>query len=176
MQYATRPCAVDANGKKVVCKALDKAFPGHRVILTFWTRNAGTLFAFEFAMMHYVEVRRWQDYKKFGSVNTDPFFPNNSVPNTEMGYPGGIFDPFGFAKGDMKELQTKEIKNGRLAMVAFVGFTIQAQALGEGPVASLKEHLANPFGSNILTNLGQCVLPDSVNAGGVIIPTPCLWP
>jgi hypothetical protein len=24
----------------------------------------------------------------------------------------GIFDPFGFAKGDFKELQTKEIKNG----------------------------------------------------------------
>ena len=30
---------------------------------------------------------------------------------------GGIFDPFGFAKGNKKELQTKEIKNGRLAMV-----------------------------------------------------------
>eukprot|EP00242_Pyramimonas_sp_CCMP2087_P004387 CAMPEP_0198202554 /NCGR_PEP_ID=MMETSP1445-20131203/5730_1 /TAXON_ID=36898 /ORGANISM="Pyramimonas sp., Strain CCMP2087" /LENGTH=270 /DNA_ID=CAMNT_0043873537 /DNA_START=39 /DNA_END=851 /DNA_ORIENTATION=- len=138
--------------------------------------NLGSLFAFEFLMMHYVEVRRWQDYKKFGSVNTDPFFPGNSVPNTEKGYPGGIFDPFGFAKGDMKVMQTKEIKNGRLAMVAFVGFTIQAQALGEGPVASWKEHLANPFGSNILTNLGQCVLPASVNAGGITIPTPCLWP
>jgi len=138
--------------------------------------NLGTLFGAEFLMMHYVEVRRWQDYKKFGSVNEDPFFPGNSVPNTEMGYPGGIFDPFGFGKGDMKEMQTKEIKNGRLAMVAFVGFTIQAQALGEGPVASWKEHLADPFGSNIMTNLGSCVLPDSVVASGVTIPTPCLWP
>jgi hypothetical protein len=26
----------------------------------------------------------------------------------------GIFDPFGFAKGDFKELQTKEIKNGAM--------------------------------------------------------------
>ena len=44
-----------------------------------------------------------------------------------MGYPGGIFDPLGFSKGDFQSAKTKEIKNGRLAMVAFVGFTIQAQ-------------------------------------------------
>jgi light-harvesting complex I chlorophyll a/b binding protein 4 len=31
----------------------------------------------------------------------------------------------------MQEVQTKEIKNGRLAMVAFVGFIIQAQATGQ---------------------------------------------
>ena len=30
-----------------------------------------------------------------------------------------------------QEVQTKEIKNGRLAMVAFVGFIIQAQATGQ---------------------------------------------
>lgn len=27
----------------------------------------------------------------------------------------GIFDPFGFSKGNLKEMQTKEIKNGRCA-------------------------------------------------------------
>lgn len=138
--------------------------------------NLGTIFAFEFLMMHYVEVRRWQDYKNPGSVNEDPIFKGNSVPNTEMGYPGGIFDPMGMASGDTKSAQTREIKNGRLAMVAFVGFTIQAQALGEGPLASLALHTSNPFGSNIMSNLGKCVLPDSVVAAGVTIPTPCLWP
>eukprot|EP00239_Pterosperma_sp_CCMP1384_P006330 CAMPEP_0197853632 /NCGR_PEP_ID=MMETSP1438-20131217/23088_1 /TAXON_ID=1461541 /ORGANISM="Pterosperma sp., Strain CCMP1384" /LENGTH=271 /DNA_ID=CAMNT_0043468109 /DNA_START=49 /DNA_END=864 /DNA_ORIENTATION=+ len=138
--------------------------------------NPGALLAFQFVLMHYVEVRRWQDYKNFGSVNKDPLFSNYEVPNTEMGYPGGIFDPFGFSKGNLKELQTKEIKNGRLAMIAFLGFTIQAQALGDGPIECWKEHLANPFETTILSNLGACILPESVSAGGVTIPTPCLWP
>jgi light-harvesting complex I chlorophyll a/b binding protein 4 len=31
--------------------------------------NMGGLLAFEFLMMHFVEVRRWQDIKNFGSVN-----------------------------------------------------------------------------------------------------------
>jgi hypothetical protein len=45
-----------------------------------------------------------------------------------MGYPGGIFDPLGFSKGNLKELQTKEIKNGRIAMVAFMSFVVQVRA------------------------------------------------
>ena len=28
----------------------------------------------------------------------DPIFKGYSVPNPEPGYPGGIFDPFGFSK------------------------------------------------------------------------------
>jgi len=31
--------------------------------------NLGGLLAWEFCLMHWVEVRRWQDYKKPGSVN-----------------------------------------------------------------------------------------------------------
>ena len=30
-------------------------------------------------------------------------------------YPGGIFDPFGFSKGNMAEYKLKELKNGRCA-------------------------------------------------------------
>jgi hypothetical protein len=32
----------------------------------------------------------------------DPIFKGNKVPNPELGYPGGIFDPFGFSKGNFK--------------------------------------------------------------------------
>ncbi|KAG2440453.1 hypothetical protein HYH02_010335 [Chlamydomonas schloesseri] len=142
----------------------------------FTNINMGGLLAWEFILMHWVEVRRWQDYKNFGSVNEDPIFKGNKVPNPEMGYPGGIFDPFGFSKGDFKSLQTKEIKNGRLAMIAYMGFILQAQATGKGPLAALSAHLSNPFGNNILKNIGTCTVPHSVDVQGLTIPLTCLWP
>jgi hypothetical protein len=43
-----------------------------------------------------------------------------------------IFDPFGWSKGDLKTLKLKEIKNGRLAMLAFAGFIAQVLALNGG--------------------------------------------
>ena len=41
--------------------------------------NMGGLLAWEFILMHWVEVRRWQDYKNFGSVNEDPIFKGVSA-------------------------------------------------------------------------------------------------
>merc|ERR1712224_312931 len=155
---------------------LPQNVPGVPFICEAGNVNMGGLLAWEFLLMHWVEVRRWQDCKNFGSVNEDPIFRGNKVPNCEMGYPGGRwFDPLGFSDGNFKELQTKEIKNGRLAMVAFVGFVLQAQATGLGPIASLSQHLASPFSSNIVKNIGNCVIPESVNVQGLSIPLTCLW-
>ncbi|KAK9820249.1 hypothetical protein WJX72_008057 [[Myrmecia] bisecta] len=138
--------------------------------------NLAALLGVEFLLMHWVEVRRWQDIRNHGSVNEDPIFKGNKVPNEEPGYPGGIFDPFNFSKGNLKEMQTKEIKNGRLAMVAFMGFIVAAQATGKNPIANLLAHVSNPFGNNIATNIGTCHVPHSVNVQGLDIPLICLWP
>lgn len=47
--------------------------------------NPGGLLAWEFVLMHFVEVLRWQDYRNPGSVNRDPIFTNNAVTNPETG-------------------------------------------------------------------------------------------
>jgi hypothetical protein len=60
------------------------------------------------------------------------------------------FDPVGL---NSPEMQLKEIKNGRLAMVSFVGYAVQALVTREGPIEGLLSHIANPFGCNITTSL-----------------------
>ena len=100
------------------------------------------LVAAQAVLMHYVEIRRWRDVTHPGSVDKDPLF-NFSLASHEVGYPGGIFAPF--VPGNLDDLKKKEIKNGRLAMLSFVGFVMAAQVNGKGPLACLEDQLrVNP--------------------------------
>jgi hypothetical protein len=115
----------------------------------YWA-PAGPLFFIQMAMMNWAEVRRWQDMKDPGSMNKDPLFGYNANDtNTDVGYPGGLFDKLGYAKKDLDTLKLKEIKNGRLAMVAIAGCFVQGATTGVSPLTNLTSHIANPGAVNI---------------------------
>ncbi|XP_042498160.1 chlorophyll a-b binding protein P4, chloroplastic-like [Macadamia integrifolia] len=110
--------------------------------------SSSTLFVIEFILFHYVEIRRWQDIKNPGCVNQDPIFKNYSLPPNEVGYPGGIFNPLNFEP--TVEAKEKELANGRLAMLAFLGFIVQYNVTGKGPFDNLLQHLSDPWHNTIV--------------------------
>jgi light-harvesting complex I chlorophyll a/b binding protein 1 len=97
--------------------------------------DLNTLLAIEFVAMAAAESRR-----------------GDEADATKRIYPGGAFDPLNFAKGDIETMKLKEIKNGRLAMLACLGFVAQHAATGKSPLAALGEHISNPWGANFATN------------------------
>ena len=72
-------------------------------------------------------------------------FRNSELDLEKRLYPGGAFDPLGFASGDEEKvfrLKTAEIKHGRLAMIGFLGYGVQAFTTGKGVLGSLESFVS----------------------------------
>ena len=71
-------------------------------------------------------------------------YRNTATEPEDRCYPGGAFDPLGLGSGDpdrVFKLREAELKHGRLAMIACLGFGVQALAFGEGALGSLKKFI-----------------------------------
>jgi len=100
-----------------------------------------------------IEVALLGGVETFRSKNEGPYFGGN----LDTLYPGEKFDPLGLADDPetFAELRVKEIKNGRLALVSFLGYAVQAGVTGEGPYANWIQHVSDPFGYNLFTVIGN---------------------
>ena len=117
-----------------------------------------TIFWVNMCLMNFAEIKRGQDYWFPGSQAETPLmgWEKGFAGSGNPAYPGGKY--FNFAnlgKDDMAKMQKKEIKNGRLAMMAFLGCVVQAAATGEGPFKNICDHIADPFGANMLVNFSN---------------------
>jgi light-harvesting complex I chlorophyll a/b binding protein 2 len=103
--------------------------------------DTSILILVEVLAMGWVETRRW------GEIADDKPW------GQEIGYPGGkFFDPLNFASGSeekIKDLRTREIKNGRLAMLAVLGAFVQANVTHTGPIDNLFAHISDPYHINV---------------------------
>ena len=124
----------------------------------YWTDNY-TLFLGEIVLMQFAELRRLQDFRKPGSMGKQYFLGLVTVlgGSGDPSYPGGqFFNMLNLgADGSLAKLKVNEIKNGRLAMIAMLGYFVQAAFTHEGPYANLMAHLADPVNNNFLTTFAK---------------------
>ncbi|XP_047324571.1 photosystem I chlorophyll a/b-binding protein 5, chloroplastic [Impatiens glandulifera] len=117
------------------------------------------LFIVQLILMGFVETKRYMDFTSPGSQGKDTSFffgLEAALEGLEPGYPGGpLLNPLGIAK-DIKNAhgwKLKEIKNGRLAMVAMLGIFVQASLTHVGPIDNLVYHLSDPWHRTIIQTL-----------------------
>lgn len=147
------------NGRYAMLGVMGAAFADAFGLPEWWEAGAAVesplstpvLIAIEVAIFGLFELKRYEGFKKTGECGVLSFMP---------------FDPLNMKS---EENKLKELKNGRLAMIASLGFISQYLVTGNGPVQNLKDHIADPFHNNIYTS----AVGDEVTIAIVCLS---LWP
>jgi len=117
-----------------------------------------SLFWGQLVLMQFAELRRLGDYRNPGSLGKQYFLGMETAlgGSGDPSYPGGqFFNMFNLGSENMDKMKLKEIKNGRLAMLAMLGYFIQALVTGKGPYENLLDHLGDATANNFLSNFGN---------------------
>lgn len=124
--------------------------------------SPGVLFTVHVLMMGAAEGLRGVEFVSPGSLrNTTLLGLERLMATTQMGsaaYPGGLmFNPLGLGEkpAAMREMQQSEIRHGRLAMMACLGYAAQAVVTGRGPYDNWNMHLEHPEVYNVLSLMGS---------------------
>jgi len=119
----------------------------------FFLENPIVFAAVQVALMAGVEQFRSSGEGPAGFVPFKGKFDESAFKGLDPINPGGPLDFFNVASNpqDLALLKVKEIKNGRLAMIAMLGVFVQGLTTGEGPAANWGKHVADPFGYNFVT-------------------------
>jgi len=119
-----------------------------------------SLFLGELTLMGFAETRRLMDYRNPGCMGDQWFLGIEKAlaGSGDPKYPGGpFFNLYSMGKTEesLKDLKFKEIKHGRLAMMAMLGIYVQAALTGVSPLQNIADHIADPFSNNILANFAM---------------------
>jgi len=109
------------------------------------------LVSFQAVFMGFFEMKRYRGWVRTRQSGVLDCFP---------------WDPLKMASDEMS---VKELKNGRLAMFAWVGFMAQAVVVRKGPLACLTDHLQDPFHNNMFTNVLK--LPEIIGTSVPVVQT-----
>lgn len=139
------------------CSAMIDAFPGAVAGVNAPTET-GPFFYFGYVITMQLLTFGLAEVYRTGLQPIPEEKIENPFPELEQVgniYPGQRFDPLGLSgKYGLDELKVKELKHGRLAMVAWLGCIGQAIATQEGPYKNLMDHRADPLHANAIFNVG----------------------